>query len=146
MLTAILRVSDAVSRREAPDVEGPELAALVEAAGGTICGFEVLPDDYALIEDRIHHFLDEHCRLVLTVGGIGPSSRHVTPEATRAVVERDAPGVAEAIRAAGRAVDPASALLWRGTAGWRAGALVVNLPDQHVGAVFAAVAGLLPAA
>lgn len=143
MKTAILRVSDAVSRRFAPDEEGPALAALVEGAGGVVAAMEVLPDDYALIEDRLHHFADEGCGLIVTIGGIGPAATDVTPEATRAVIERDAPGIAEALRAAGLGLDPGAALLWRGTAGWRGQTLIVNMPERHVGHLFGVVAGLL---
>lgn len=143
MQTAILRVSDAVSRREAPDLAGPQMAQLVEAGGGTVVAMEVLPDDFALIEDRLHHFADAGCALVLTIGGIGPGRAEITTEATRAVLERDAPAIAEAVRATGRAVDPERALLWRGTAGWVGATLIVNLPDRHVDTIFGVVSDLL---
>ena len=125
MRTAILIVSTAVSRREVPDEVGPLLAALVEEAGGAGDGIEVVPDDAPLIEDRIHHFLDLECELVLTSGGAGPAPEHTTPEATWAVIERETPGLPDAMRAA----DP-ELLLFRGVAGLAGEALIVNLPGE----------------
>ena len=127
--TAILIVSTSASRRSAPDEVGPALAAQVEEAGGEIVGIEVVPHDYALIEDRLHHFVEDDCGLVLTAGGIGADPDHVTPEATRAVIDRELPGVQEAIRAG----DP-ELMLTRGIAGLAGVSLVVNLPGSLVGA------------
>ena len=123
MRTAILIVSTAVSRRERPDETGALLAVLVEAAGGEVMGMEVVPHDPALIEDRLNHFVEAGGELVLTVGGTGPAPEHATPEATWAVIEREVPGVPEAIRAA-----DGDLLLFRGVAGLAGTALVVNLP------------------
>jgi molybdenum cofactor synthesis domain-containing protein len=127
--TAILIVSTSVSRRADPDEIGPALAAQAEEAGAEIIGIEVIPHDYALLEDRMHHFVEDDCGLILTAGGIGVDPEHVTPEATRAVIDRELPGVQEAIRAA----DP-ELMLSRGVAGLAGGALVVNLPGTVVGA------------
>jgi molybdenum cofactor synthesis domain-containing protein len=120
---AILIVSTDASRRLTSDETGPLLAALAESGGGDVVAIEVVPDDFALIEDRLRHFVDQGCGLVLTAGGIGPRPEHVTPEATRAVVDRETPGVAEAIRAN----DP-GLLFSRGVAGFAGATLVVNLP------------------
>ena len=62
---------------------------------------EVVPDDFALIEDRLNHFVDDGCDLIFTTGGTGLTPDDVTPEATRAVLSREAPGFAEAMRAGG---------------------------------------------
>src|SRR4051812_30822148 len=69
---AILIVSSEVSSRLVPDEVGPLLASAVEEAGGEVAGMEVLPDDYALIEDRLHHFVEDEGELILTAGGVGP--------------------------------------------------------------------------
>ena len=125
MRTAILIVSTAVSRREAPDEAGPVLAGLAEDAGAEVAGIEVVPDDAPLIEDRIHHFVDLDCELILTSGGAGPAPEHLTPEATWAAIERETPGLPDAMRAA----DP-ELLLFRGVAGLVGETLIVNLPGE----------------
>jgi molybdopterin adenylyltransferase len=127
--TAVLTVSTSVSRREAEDRSGPALAALAESAGCEIVGMEVVPDDYALIEDRLHHYVDAGCDLVFTTGGTGLTPDDVTPEATRAVIERDAPGFAEAMRAESLRRTP-HGLLQRGVSGIRDGTLIVNFPGS----------------
>ena len=71
---------------------------------------EVVPDDFALIEDRLHHYADSGCDLVFTTGGTGFTPDDVTPEATRAAIDREAPGIAEAMRAAGIAHTPMASL------------------------------------
>ena len=97
--TAVLTISTRVSRRETDDASGPLLAELAEEAGADVQAMEVVPDDYSLIEDRLHHFVDDQMALVFTTGGTGFTPDDITPEATRAVIERDAPGLAEAMRA-----------------------------------------------
>jgi molybdopterin adenylyltransferase len=141
---AILTISDAVARRRAGDDAGPALASLVEDAGAEVMAMEVVPDDFALVEDRLHHYAEQDLELVFTLGGIGPQPGHVTPEATRAVLEVETPGLAEALRAEGRAHDPL-AVLERGVAGFRAGTLIVNLPaaEAAVRARFSAIAPLI---
>ena len=98
MRTAVLTVSTSVSRREAEDESGPALAALAEDAGCEVVAMEVVPDDFALIEDRLNHFVDDGCDLIFTTGGTGLTPDDITPEATRAVLSREAPGFAEAMR------------------------------------------------
>ena len=129
MRTAVLTVSTSVSRREAEDRSGPALAALAESAGCEIVGMEVVPDDYALIEDRLHHYVDAGCDLVFTTGGTGLTPDDVTPEATRAVIEREAPGFSEAMRAESLRRTP-HGLLQRGVSGIRDGTLIVNFPGS----------------
>src|SRR4051794_15015350 len=104
--TGILTVSTSVSRREKEDLSGPKLAAAAEEAGCEVVAMEVVPDDFALIEDRLHSFVDAGCDLVFTTGGTGLTPNDITPEATRAGVEREAPGVAEAMRAGGLKYTP----------------------------------------
>ena len=127
--TAVLTVSTAVSRREADDKSGQLLAERAEAAGAEIVAMEVVPDDYGLIEDRIRHYVDAGIELVFTTGGTGFTPDDVTPEATRAVIEREAPGLAEAMRAASLRHTP-MAMLSRGVLGIAGATLIVNFPGS----------------
>ena len=112
----MLTISTSVSRREAEDLSGPRLAAAAEDAGCEVVAMEVVPDDFALIEDRLHHYVDAGCDLIFTTGGTGLTPDDVTPEATRAVIDRDAPGFAEAMRAEGAKHTPLG-ILTRGVSG-----------------------------
>jgi molybdopterin adenylyltransferase len=127
--TAVLTISTTVARREAEDESGPLLAELAEAAGADIDAMEVVPDDYALIEDRLHHFVDDEVSLVFTTGGTGFTPDDVTPEATRAVIEREAPGFAEAMRAEALRRTPMG-ILSRGVSGIAGRTLIVNFPGS----------------
>ena len=90
---------------------------------------EVVPDDYGLIEDRLHHYVDDGCDLIFTTGGTGLTPDDITPEATRAVIDRDAPGFAEAMRAEGARHTPLG-ILTRGIAGIAEATLIVNFPGS----------------
>jgi len=127
--TAILTVSTSVSKRLSEDRSGPVLAALADEAGCEIIGMEVVPDDFALIEDRLHHFVDQHCDLIFTTGGTGMTPDDITPEATRVVIHREAPGLAEAMRAEGARHTPLG-ILTRGIAGIAESTLIVNFPGS----------------
>ena len=127
--TAILTVSGRVSRREADDRSGPLLAHRAEEAGAEVEAMEVVPDDFALIEDRLRHYVDEGFELIFTTGGTGFTPDDFTPEATRAVIDRDAPGIAEAMRAASLRHTP-MAMLSRGVSGIAGGTLIVNFPGN----------------
>jgi len=127
--TAVLTISTSVSRREADDESGPLLAHLAEEAGAEVEAMEVVPDDYALIEDRLHHYVDDGYALIFTTGGTGLTPDDVTPEATRAVVERDAPGFAEAMRAESLRHTPMG-ILTRGVSGIAKRTLIVNFPGS----------------
>ncbi len=129
MRTAILTVSTSVSRRASEDVSGPKLAALAESAGCEVVRMEVVPDDFSLIEDRLHEFVDDGCDLVFTTGGTGLTPDDVTPEATLAVIQREAPGFSEAMRAESLRRTP-HGLLQRGVSGTRDGCLIVNFPGS----------------
>ena len=112
------------------DESGPRLAALVERLGLELAGRELIADDRALIADRLRHWADaEHCALILTSGGTGLSPSDVTPEATSAVIERQAPGIAEAMRDASRPHTP-NWMLSRAVAGTRGATLIVNFPGS----------------
>ena len=82
MKAAVLTISTSVARREADDASGPLLARLTEEAGAEVVAMEVVPDDFGLIEDRLHHFADEGVQFVFTTGGTGLTPDDVTPEAT----------------------------------------------------------------
>jgi molybdenum cofactor synthesis domain-containing protein len=127
---AVLTVSDRVSRGEAEDASGDVLAGLLGADGFEV-ERRVVPDE----ADEIAAAIEELARradLVLTTGGTGLAPRDVTPEATRTVLQRDAPGIAEALRADSIAKTP-HGLLSRGVAGTIGPTLVVNLPGSTGG-------------
>jgi molybdopterin adenylyltransferase len=127
---AVLTVSDRVSRGEAEDTSGDTLADLLEADGYEVTR-SVVPDEAGEIAAAIEE-LAGAAALVLTTGGTGIAPRDVTPEATRTVLEREAPGIAQALRADSIAKTP-HGLLSRGVAGVRGGTLVVNLPGSTGG-------------
>jgi len=126
---AVLTVSTSVSARRAEDVSGPALAARAEAAGCEVVAMEVVPDDFSLIEDRLHHYVDDGVDFIFTTGGTGFTPDDITPEATRAVVQRVAPGIAEAMRAVSLVKTP-MAVLSRGVAGITGQTLIVNFPGS----------------
>lgn len=131
----VLTVSDRSARGEREDLSGPALAAALEQDGYRVARLEVVPDDTAAIEWVLKNWCD-HLRLalVLTTGGTGPGPRDITPEATRAILEREMPGLPAAILHHSLAVTP-HAMLSRGCAGIRGQTLVVNLPGSLRGAL-----------
>jgi len=130
MRAAVLTVSDGVSQGERDDRSGDVLAELLAAEGYDVTR-RVAPDDRDSIAEAVVDLADE-AELVLTTGGTGLGPRDVTPEATMAVLERAAPGIAEALRADSIAKTP-HGLLSRGIAGVRGRTLVVNLPGSPGG-------------
>jgi molybdopterin adenylyltransferase len=129
MRVVVLTVSTSAARREASDESGPLLARLAEAAGFDVVTIEVVPDDRALIEDRMHSYVDDDVELILTTGGTGLSADDVTPDATHAVIERPIPGIAEALRAESLRHTP-HGMLSREVAGVAGSTLIVNLPGS----------------
>ncbi|HEX8207333.1 MAG TPA: MogA/MoaB family molybdenum cofactor biosynthesis protein [Solirubrobacteraceae bacterium] len=144
MRTAVLTISTRVSRREAEDESGPLLAHLAEEAGADVQAMEVVPDDFSLIEDRLHKYVDDDFDLIFTTGGTGLTPDDVTPEATRAVVDRVAPGFAEAMRAEALRRTPMG-ILTRGVSGIAGNTLIVNFPGspKAVGELFGVIAPTL---
>lgn len=129
----ILTVSDGVAAGRREDASGDRIEAWASERGFRVAARDVVPDERGRISRRLLRWADEEgCDLVLTTGGTGLTDRDVTPEATRAVVERSAPGIAERIRAVGAEATPYAALS-RGLAGIRGGTLVVNLPGSPSG-------------
>ena len=131
MKAAVLTVSDRVSRGEAEDGSGDLLEAALREDGHAVVR-RVVPDERAQIADALRELAGE-ARLVLSTGGTGLAPRDVTPEATRDVLEREAPGIAQALRADALHHTP-YAQLSRGTAGTIGSTLVVNLPGSTGGA------------
>ena len=127
---AAITISTSVAAGERTDEGGPALVAFIERLGITPVEHEVVPDDRELIEGRLRWWSDRGgCELVLTTGGTGLGPDDVTPEATRAVIQREAPGIAEAMRAASRA-HTSKWMLSRGVAGSRGRTLIVNFPGN----------------
>jgi molybdenum cofactor biosynthesis protein B len=126
----VLTVSDRVSRGEAEDRSGDLLAELLRGEGFDV-ERRVVPDERDQIAAALRD-LAARAQLVLTTGGTGVAPRDVTPEATREVLDRDAPGIAEALRADSIAKTP-HGLLSRGVAGIAGSTLVVNLPGSPGG-------------
>jgi molybdopterin adenylyltransferase len=129
METAILTISTTLSRGEGEDVSGARLAALAREAGADVVATEIVPDDAAAIEARLRAHVDGGVAFVFTTGGTGLTPDDVTPEATRAVIERDAPGFAEAMRAEGGRHTPLG-ILTRGLSGIAGRTLIVNFPGN----------------
>jgi molybdopterin adenylyltransferase len=127
----ILTVSDRAYRGEYRDLSGPAVRDLLaERLGACVVVEAIVPDERETIADTLRSYADENgLDLVLTTGGTGFAPRDVTPEATSDVVDREAPGLAEAMRAAGLSVTP-HAMLSRAVAGIRGQTLIVNLPGS----------------
>lgn len=133
MRVAILTVSDAGARGERPDTSGDAAASWAARISARVVARAIVSDDTVAIVQQLVAWCDgDIADLVLTTGGTGLSPRDVTPEATRAVIEREVPGIAERIRAVSGATFPRAAL-GRGLAGVRAGTLVINLPGSTAG-------------
>jgi molybdopterin adenylyltransferase len=132
MRAAVVTVSTSVSRGDGEDVSGPALAELCRKAGLAVL-HEVVPDDRETLERLLRRLCDdEGVRFVFTTGGTGMTPDDVTPEATLAVIEREAPGYAEAIRAESRNHTPLG-ILTRGVSGIRGRTLIVNFPGSPRG-------------
>lgn len=131
MKVARVTLSDRASAGVYEDRSGPEIERVFELFPDPVEWVRVLiPDDLATIEGTLRRLADEEaCQLVVTTGGTGPAPRDVTPEATRAVIERELPGFGEIMRMQSFAKVP-TAILSRSTAGTRGRTLIVNLPGN----------------
>lgn len=133
MRVGVLTISDACSRGERDDASGDAIVAWASGNGFEVSARSLVPDETGPIARAIAEWADgDVADLIVTTGGTGLTARDVTPEATRAVLEREAPGIAEAIRASAVARLPRAALS-RGLAGARGRSLVVNLPGSPGG-------------
>jgi molybdenum cofactor synthesis domain-containing protein len=142
---AVLTVSTSKAAGEGDDESGPALAEFAEAQGLEVIATEVIPDERGTIEARLRHWCDEGCNLILTTGGTGMAPSDVTPEAIRAVIDRDAPGIAEAMRIESREHTP-NWMLSRNVAGMRGSTLIVSFPGnpKSIAQAGAAIAKALP--
>lgn len=132
MKIARVTLSDRASEGEYEDLSGPEIERVLGVLGFADLDWIriVMPDERSRIEDMLRQLCDEEqCDLVLTTGGTGPAPRDVTPEATRAVLERELPGFGEIMRMQSFAKVP-TAILSRSTAGTRGRTLIVNMPGN----------------
>jgi molybdenum cofactor synthesis domain-containing protein len=143
MKVGILTVSDKGARGEREDRSGPAIREMMEAAGGEVVRAKIVPDEQDEIRAALVEWSDEGLDLILTTGGTGFSPRDRTPEATKAVIERETPGIPEAMRRAGSEKTP-TAMLSRAAAGIRKSTLIVNLPGSER-AVRESLAAILPA-
>jgi len=146
MVAVVLTVSDSASRGEREDRSGPSVVAELEKLGCRIAATEIVSDDRDMISSKLREYADRsEVNLILTTGGTGFAPRDNTPEATRDVIEREAPGLAELMRL--RSLDETPlAPLSRAVCGIRGRTLIVNLPGSTRGAVqnFNAIRSSLP--
>jgi molybdopterin adenylyltransferase len=135
---AILTISDRSARGERADESGPALVKVVQQQGWQVAEVKIVSDDFEAIASVLRDWAGDNqtntADIILTTGGTGFAPRDITPEATRSVIERDAPGLAEAMRSASLRVTP-HAMLSRACAGIRARCLIINLPGSPKGAV-----------
>jgi molybdopterin adenylyltransferase len=142
----VMTVSDRCARGEQEDKSGAALAELLQEMGAKIVATEVVPDDLEPLARKLRDYADRaDVNLVLTTGGTGVAPRDNTPEATRAVIQREAPGLSEAMRIETLRQTP-MAMISRGVCGIRSGALIINLPGSPAGvrACFAVIKPVLP--
>jgi molybdenum cofactor synthesis domain-containing protein len=125
---AVLTLSDKGSRGQREDMSGPAIEHLVKKIDAKVVSYDILPDEKALIKKKLIS-LCKKADLILTTGGTGVSPRDVTPEATREVIQREIPGIAEVMRLNGFKKTP-FAMISRAVAGVRGKALIINLPGS----------------
>jgi molybdenum cofactor synthesis domain-containing protein len=146
IIAAVLTISDSASRGEREDHSGPAVVAELEKLGGRIAAAEIISDDLESIAGRLRHYADAgEINLICTTGGTGFAPRDNTPEATKAVIEREAPGLAELMRLKSLDSTPLAPLS-RAVCGIRGKTLIVNLPGSRRGAIenFTAIRHSLP--
>jgi molybdopterin adenylyltransferase len=134
LAVAVLTVSDRCSRGEAEDKSGPRLRIAVESQGWRVDETGLVPDDVAAIQNQLRSWCDTGAlALVLTTGGTGLGPRDVTPQATRAILDKELPGLVEFVRSEGRKLNPL-AVLSQAVIGIRNKTLIINLPGSPQGA------------
>lgn len=144
---ALITISDRSFRGEREDLTGPELKRFLEAKGAKVVYMSIAPDEKDIIKTKLIELCDRENspEIILTAGGTGLGPRDVTPEATREILEKEIPGLAEAMRAKSLAITP-TAMLSRAVAGLRKKTLIINLPGSPKAAKenLEAVASALP--
>lgn len=135
MYTAsIITVSDRASSGEYMDKSGPAVGKLLEEAGYHLKNYTIIPDEKNRIENVLLSECEQGVHLIITTGGTGFAPRDITPEATKAIIEKEAPGIAEYMRQKSMMITPRG-MLSRGVAGIRGNSLIINLPGSPKGAV-----------
>jgi molybdopterin adenylyltransferase len=146
IVAVVLTISDSAARGEREDRSGPAVVAELEKLGCLVAAAEIISDDREPIASRLRHYADRgDVNLILTAGGTGFAPRDNTPEATRDVIEREAPGLAELMRLRSLDATPLAPLS-RAVCGIRGRTLIINLPGSLRGAVqnFTAVRSTIP--
>lgn len=134
MKIGIITASDKGYKGLRTDESGPAIARIMQEYGARVLAAEILPDDMQMLSDAMIHMADVlDCDVIFTTGGTGFSPRDVTPEATMAVCQRNAPGIPEAMRAGSLKITD-RAMLSRAAAGIRGATLIINLPGSPKGA------------
>lgn len=131
---AVITVSDRAYNREYIDRSGPAVCEALEKAGYQVASAHIIPDKKNKIIEALQAECADGINLIITTGGTGFAPRDITPEATRAVIEREAPGIAEYMRMKSAQITP-RAILSRSVAGVRGNSLILNLPGSPKGAV-----------
>lgn len=143
---AVMTISDRSYRGEREDTSGPGLVNALVKAGYQVIDQVIVPDEFDLIKEKLLEWVDK-CgfKLIITTGGTGFSPRDITPEVTLAIIEKQAPGIAEAMRYESLKITP-HAMLSRSIAGIRKSSLIINLPGSPKGALqnLAVVLPVLP--
>jgi molybdenum cofactor synthesis domain-containing protein len=130
---AVLTLSDKGARGEREDISGKILAEMLASISGQVEKYEIIPDDRVLIQEKLILYADQlGVDVIATTGGTGVGPRDVTPEATRAVIDKEIPGMAEAMRLAGLKKTPL-AMISRAVVGCRGRTLIINLPGSPKG-------------
>jgi molybdopterin adenylyltransferase len=143
---AVITISDRSSRGERPDTSGPALAQAVTSHGWLVSQSRIVPDDFDQIRNSMISLCeDNNIQIILTTGGTGFSPRDITPEATLSILDKQAPGLAENMRASSLKTTP-HAMLSRAVAGIHGNTLIINLPGSPKGAVenFEFISSVLP--
>jgi molybdenum cofactor synthesis domain-containing protein len=146
IVAAVITISDSASRGEREDRSGPALVTELEKLGARVAATEIISDDRELISSKLRMYSDrDDINLILTTGGTGFAPRDNTPEATREVIEKEAPGLAELMRLKSLDQTPLAPLS-RSVCGIRGRTLIINLPGSTRGAVenFTAIRSTLP--
>jgi molybdopterin adenylyltransferase len=132
--TVVLTISDSAARGEREDISGPTVVGELASLNVQIVQTEIIPDERLLIANRLKYFADEEqVDLIITTGGTGFSSRDITPEATLDIIDREARGLAELMRAESIKITPLASLS-RAVCGIRNKTLIINLPGSVRGA------------
>ncbi len=130
MRAGVLTISDKGARHERTDASGPAISTLLSDIGAAVEKYEIIPDEVNTIKAKLEEYADKfHLDLVVTTGGTGVAPRDVTPEATKMVIEREIPGMAEAMRFESFKKTP-HAVISRAMAGIRGKTLIINLPGS----------------